>query len=203
MQDRIMSKNENSRIIAEYISISCVERSESPTLMYGKLPGTRYSTQFYLAPLLYNRTVLERIGVEFVRLVEEQIGHFDFQLAGREWSAIPLLAALPIIVKAYANKDINAFMVKRERKSYGCHNFIEGQIDRDKPVLIVDDLCNSTDSFVHCKTVASVEQKLTVLPYAFAVLNKYSRRKVGPAMDFDRYSGLKCLSICERDDIAI
>jgi len=198
-----MSKNENSKIIANFISTHCIERSESPTLMYGKLPGTRYATQFYLAPLLYNREMLERIGVEFIRLVEEKIGHFDFQLAGREWSAIPLLTALPIICKAYANKDINSFMVKRERKNYGKHNFIEGTILKDKPVMIVDDLCNSTDSFRHCLSVIFYEHKHPIVPFNFAVLNKYSRTKIGPTMDFDRYSGQRCLSICERDDIKI
>lgn len=92
-------------------------------------------------------------------------------------------------------------MIKRERKTYGKHNIIEG-IPNEKPVLIVDDLCNSTNSFWHCYQVCVNENKMELLPFIFSVVNKYK-----PSRDhlyqYDRYLGghFKSLYILDGDQI--
>lgn len=167
--------------------------------MFGKLPGTRYSSQFYLARGLYDQEFLTMVGHEFFNLISDNIGNWNFQLTGRDFSAIPLLVGLPLILKHHYDINIHSFMIKRERKNYGIHNFIEG-VPNDLPVLIVDDLCNSTDSFVHCFKVCKAEN-LSLLPYIFAVVNKYPRNSVG--YEYDRYLGkdYKPLFCVDRTDI--
>lgn len=195
-----------SKTIARYIKRNCVHYPPKGEFFFGKLPGARYASQFYLANLSYNQEMMWEVSREFIRLVKENIGHFNFQITGREWSAIPLVAVLPLAVNVLEGEQINSFMIKRKRKTYGIHNYVEG-IPNDLPVLIVDEVCNSTDAYVHChKVVTSDELKLEVLPFIFAVLDKYSYKnheEEDLAALYDRHLGepYKILSIVNRDDV--
>lgn len=183
--------------IATYIGINCLDKPETP--YFGKLPGTRYSSQYYLSKALYNSEFLSRVSREFERLVLQEIGHFNFQLSGREWSSIPLLTSIPLHMMSKGIK-LNSFMIRRDRKTYGKHNYIEG-FTNDLPVLMVDDLCNSTDTFRYQNKILKYEG-LTPLPYLFAVLNKYRKMTTPKAFVEDRYCpSSKPITIVNGDDI--
>lgn len=189
------------RSLARYVKRECLYHPEKDYFL-GKLPGARYKQQYYLSNLLYNQDMLQSVVWSFADIVEREIGTWEFQITGREWSAIPLLISIPLLLQ-YRGINLNSFMIKRKRKTYGRHNVIEG-LPNKLPVLIVDDLCNSTDSFRHCRDVCeSEEHKLQVLPYIFAVVNKYSQERDGEAIGFDRYLGAdyKALSILTGDDV--
>lgn len=186
------------QFLVDYINEHCILSSPNG-LMFGKLPGTRYSRQFYLAKALYNIEVLDCIANQFYQIIKTNIGHFDFQITGREWSACPLLTSIPLLLKQKHGITLNSFMIKRERKSYGLNNFVEG-MPNDLPVLVVDDLCNSTDSFRHCGQVLQ-SVGLKQLDYIFAVVNKYS--KTMGNLNKDRYcsDNIKALYIISGDDL--
>ena len=186
--------------IVEYIAKECLYIPKQ--LMLGKLPGTRYSGQYYMAKALYNQDFLYNVAMEFHDIIKKEIGNFDFQLAGREWSSIPLLVSLPLLLRQYHEININSFMIKRERKTYGIHNYIEGK-PNDLPVLIVDDVCNSTNSFKFCYDVLMAEENFKILPYIFAVMNKYEKNSSETAFTEDRYlkARIKPLFIVSGDDI--
>lgn len=190
----------NKQIICENIVKNCLITPKQ--LMFGKLPGTRYASQFYLSNCLYDSKFLNLVVHEFHDLVKKEIGNFDFQLTGREWSSIPLLVGLPLLLKQHYNIEINSFMIKRERKKYGLHNYIEGK-PNDLPILIIDDVCNSTNSFKFCYDVLLAEEKYKILPYIFAVLNKYGKNSAENALTEDRYlkAKFKPLFIVSGDDI--
>lgn len=194
--------NENQKYIADYIRMICLEQPKQ--LMYGKLPGTRYRSQYYMARALYNKEFLEKVGEEFHRLVEENIGNWNFQLAGREWSAIPLLISLPLFMKQKHDIDLNAFMIRKTRKTYGLNNYIEGMVN-NKPILIVDDVVNSQDGYRHCHQVISKTTAFETVPYIFGVLNKYGKDTTddGNALLYDRYLGNehKILSVINGDNV--
>jgi len=166
----------------------------SHNIMFGKLPGTRYSRQYYLANALYDQRFLEAVARQFYRTVEQEIGHFDFQITGREWSSCPLLTGLPILLKQLYNIHINSFLIKRERKTYGLNNIIEG-CPNQLPALIVDDLCNSTNSFYHCEKTLAAED-IPQLEYIFAILNKHNSN-----IDTDKYCKKKALYIISGDQL--
>ena len=190
----------NKEFIADFIVNHCLEKSQGQ-LMYGKRPGDRYVWQYYLSRLLYNESYRYFIGKEFIRLVEKEIGHWDFQLAGREWSAIPLLIGLQDHILYHHEHSINVFMIKRERKTYGIHTWVEGEPNH-LPVLLVDDLCNSTDSFIHCSKVCKNILHLEVLPFIFAVLNKHNP-KIFDDISYDKHLGNnhKALYVVDGEDI--
>lgn len=180
--------------LARYIVDNCLVETGNSEPLFGKLPGSRYKSQFYLTALLYDQAALETVGNSFRHLVESEIGHWDFQLAGREWSACPLLVFLPAYMRRHGI-ELNAFVVRRERKTYGMHNYIEGKPNKSQ-CLLVDDLCNSTDSFRHSSLVCANEQGLKMLPYIFAVLNR-------GYVETDKYLSYshRALSCCMRSDI--
>lgn len=185
--------------IAKYIKKNCIMHGEPYFL--GKLPGTRYSSQYYLSMGLYNTEFMKKVAVQFHDIIKQNVGHFDFQITGREWSSIPLLSAIPMFLDIKYDIKINSFMIKRERKTYGMHNIIEG-MPNDLPVLIVDDICNSTDSFKFCHNVIT-QTGLQSLPFIFAVLNKYTEKQGPDYIKEDRHlkNKIKPLSIVTGDDI--
>jgi len=193
--------DENKKFLTAYIKNKCIERPDG--YMFGKLPGARYSSQYYLANGLYNQVFLEKVCDCFYYLINENIGNWNFQLTGREWSSIPLLSSIPLILKLKYDIEINSFMIKRERKKYGKHNFIEG-IPNDLPVMIVDDLSNSTNSFLHCHNVCTKIENFEVLDVIFSVLNKYylGLDIEEDEINFDRYLKThKIISIMTGDDL--
>jgi orotate phosphoribosyltransferase len=167
--------NNDVKYIREIIVNKCII-TPSHGIMFGKLPGARYQHQYYLANGLYDQEFLHAVAREFYRIVSDRIGHFNFQITGREWSACPLITGLPIILKHLYGIELNSFLIKRKRKTYGTNNIIEG-IPNQLPVLIVDDLCNSTNSFYHCSRVLK-HSKIPQLEYIFAVVNKQSEEVV-------------------------
>jgi len=206
MTQQILSSEEKQKakdILAFYIKQHCWKQIKEHDMMFGKGPGSRYVWQMYMANALYNVEIMQLITFLFLQEVHEQIGHYNFQLTGREWSASPLLASIPMAAKLLLGENINAFMVKRERKSYGLHNFVEGIPIPDLPVLIVDDVLNSTNSFVHCRKVCGQEHNLKLLPFIFAPLNKYSKGDKKKSSDYDHYLGnqFKAISCVNLDDV--
>ena len=67
-----------------------------------------------------------------------------FQLCGMEAAGIPLLTAL-LISAPKEFGDINGFILRKERKTTGLGNAIEG-IVTDDPIIFVDDILNSASS---------------------------------------------------------
>jgi hypothetical protein len=95
-------------------------------------------------------------------------------------------------------------MIRRQRRNYGQHNWIEGK-PNNLPVLLVDDLCNSTESFLHGFWVCKNVLKLDVMDYIFAVLNKHKPSQFQEAVYHDKHlihhHPHKALYIVDGDEI--
>ena len=73
------------------------------------------------------------------------------QIGGMEVAAIPLLTA---ILQAGHEKghELNGFIVRKERKTYGLQQAIEGELT-DRPIILVDDMMNSGESLEKARVV--------------------------------------------------
>ena len=196
-----MENIKDKEFIRDYIKNLCIYKPSEP-YMYGKMVGTRYGRQYYLANGTYDVEFLNCVCRQFYKIIDEEVGHFNFQITGREWAALPLLSAIPLWLYNEKNIRINSFMIKRERKTYGRNNYIEGLVNK-LPVLIIDDVCNSTNGFLHCYNVITKTEKLESLPYIFAILNKYITDISVNSFVEDRYlkRGIKPLSIVNGNDM--
>ena len=71
----------SSRWLRNYINDHCIVRD---TVMKGKVPGKLYTWCFYCRRGLFNPEFNKHMTVCFLYKIEEEIGHFNFQLGGME-----------------------------------------------------------------------------------------------------------------------
>ncbi len=152
-----------------YIDKVCIVRNK---LMPGKAPGTWYTWQFYLRRGLFNHQFLSAVAQMFYYKVEREYPGFDFQLTGLETAATPMVASFPLVGRVLGY-DTNSFIVRKERKTYGLCNLIEG-IPNEKPAVMVDDLCNSSASLAQCYKSLQ-QEKIPIAPFAFTIVNKSNK----------------------------
>ena len=159
----------------EYIDDNCIARTgkEIDYIMDGKKPGTYYTWQFYLRRGCFDPIFLSVLSQMFIYKVEREIGHFNFQLSGLETSATPMLAAIPLVLKGF-DINLNSFVVRKEQKTYGIKNWIEGQPIKDMPVMLIDDICNSSMTLKKAKAICEASQ-MEVMKVVFTIVNKWSK----------------------------
>jgi len=155
--------------VFHYINDKCIVRN---TKMPGKAPGSTYTWMFYLRNGLFNHQFLINVSQLFLYHMERIDPKFNFQLTGLETAATPMLAAIPMVASVMGI-DINAFVVRKTRKEYGLKNIVEG-IPNDKLAVMIDDLCNSSQSMAQCLKVLQSEG-ITVGNVAFCIVNKSNK----------------------------
>lgn len=152
--------------VHNYIDTKCIVRNQE---MPGKSPGSTYTWMFYLRNGLFNHQFLINISQMFIYHMERIDPKFNFQLTGLETAATPMLAAIPMVASVMGI-DINAFVVRKDRKTYGLLNVIEG-VPNNKLAVIIDDLCNSSRSMAQCLNTLTAED-IPVANVAFVIVNK-------------------------------
>ena len=183
--------------VHNYIDTKCIVRN---TEMPGKLPGSTYTWMFYLRKGLFNHQFLINISQMFIYHMERLDPKFNFQLTGLETAATPMLAAIPR-VGSVMGVDINAFVVRKERKTYGLLNIIEGT-PNDKLAIIIDDLCNSSRSMAQCLNALTIEN-IPVANVAFSIINKSNKdvhNKTRLVGDMHLPKEIKVISLFDLDD---
>lgn len=166
---------------------------KSDRMMFGKRPGDRYRWQFYMSHVTQNGPMMRYVCNEWERkLHDHNINPQEIQFAGKHWSSLPILGAV-----AY-HFNVNTFSVREERKTYGLHNLIEGTVD-NKPVLIVDAVSNSTNTFQfvqdHLRT-----QDIPVMDKCLCILNKKRKDDAGYLWDqSSQQEIISLVSLCQID----
>ena len=155
--------------VHKYIDTKCIVRGK---VMPGKIPGSTYTWMFYLRRGLFNHEFLIKISQMFLYHMERISPTFNFQLTGLETAATPMLAAIPMVASVMGI-DINAFVVRKDRKEYGLLNIVEG-IPNDKLAVIIDDLCNSSRSMAQCLN-SLLKENIPVADVAFSIVNKSNK----------------------------
>ena len=87
-------------------------------------------------PMLEGSVFKEVGGVLAERLRNKGI----FQVAGYGFGSYALICA---VMSAPVVPPFNGGFVRQERKSHGRRRLVEGPLDRDKPVVLLDDIINS------------------------------------------------------------
>lgn len=123
-----------------FINDNCIYRVKPGNLpMKGKAIGATYTWQFYLRKALYNQQFAKSLGHLFWELFIEDFKKKPFQICGCETAGTPITCA----IQHSTNENINIFVIRKEQKKYGLLNWVEGTIEKDLPILLVDDLAAS------------------------------------------------------------
>ena len=95
--------------------------------------------------VLMKADVLDTIGEIFW---DKYKNKYPFQICSLEVAGIPLSVGLTMKIYQKGNLDMNGFFVRKSRKKDGLMKMIEGTIDPDKKIILVDDIMNSGKSFI-------------------------------------------------------
>lgn len=137
-------KSETSIDLRRFIKEVGVQRSGSMTSSGGKS----------LAWLLDMRRVFMR--PEYMAEIVDQFWERfapegPVQIGGMEVAAIPLLTAI-LQAGHQGGRQVNGFIIRKERKPHGLQQLIEGALT-DRPIILVDDLMNSGSSLEKARAV--------------------------------------------------
>ncbi|MCP1573953.1 outer membrane protein assembly factor BamB [Herbaspirillum rubrisubalbicans] len=104
---------------------------------------------------IFMKAVLLDLLAEF--FWDEYSEKLPFQVGGMETAAIPLLSAI-LLKSAARGTPVNGFIVRKERKTYGTGNLIEGVLT-EEPIIIVDDVLNSGNSLEKVRVILERERR--------------------------------------------
>lgn len=163
--------------LREYINENCLVRINpaKEKLLPGRKKGDEYGSQYYMRRGLFNAKFLNYVGILFWDMFYEEYIKEPFQISGLETGATPIIIGLTMSARAF-DLDVKSFSIRKERKTYGLLNRMEGIVDPDLPVLLVDDLCNSKESMWVAKKYCE-EENIKIYKSAFVILNKIHRQE--------------------------
>jgi orotate phosphoribosyltransferase len=163
----------------DYINNFCIERKGNGNIILSP-SGKEINYLFCLRRGLLNPEFAQNVSLLLIHLIADDMKTIDFQIAGLETGVYPLLSAISLTTRCTYGININSIVVRKERKSYGIMHIIEGR-SNDKPILLMDDLCNSGNSVLKaCNELK--KEGFTILDKIFCIVD--FNNKHGLAIDF-------------------
>jgi len=151
----------------EFIVEHCIEHSRPgrPILSPG---GRQQSWQLFLRRALYDAYFSLAVGQAICDELDLRFGAAEYQLAGLETGAVPLLIT---IAQESLRRGFprTIFSVRKEPKAYGIFNRMEGRPRRGVPVVMIDDFVHLGRSLYRCEAALKAEG-FTVAADAYCVV---------------------------------
>ena len=129
-----------------------------------------YTWQFYLRAALFNPDVLGIIVEHFLDCYEEPLRAGLWQLCGVESASTPLLTG--IALEAHRRGyDVPVFSIRKDRKTYGLMNWLEGRIV-ERPAMLIDDLTSESHKTAYHAVHVLDDHGIPIVPEFYAVVFK-------------------------------
>lgn len=101
---------------------------------------------FDIRRIILNGEFLQDVSIVFWNTFRSS---YPFQIGGLESGAIPIVAGLVSYGRYQENFDnISGFYIRKGRKKSGLMRRIEGEIQNNRPIILVDDLIGSGKTFI-------------------------------------------------------
>jgi orotate phosphoribosyltransferase len=149
-----------------------------------KAPAEIYTWQFYLRRVMYDPKFIKAAA----EMLVEKLDLKDKQLGACEDAGVPLACAISYIT------DTPMLSIKKQRKSYGLLNFIEGPITF-KPVVLIDDLAGSQTTLMNAQSILE--------SFHVPVADQYATLVNKTQATHDVYLDKKLVSLFTCDDFAL
>jgi orotate phosphoribosyltransferase len=132
--------------------------------------------QFYLRDALLKSEHLMFIARCFWTVYKPRFHKRPFQIAGVEQASIPILTTLLLTAPGMGGVNrLHAFTIRKEPKSFGYKNIIEGKPDYNLPVVFIDDLTSPTHATLWHWIRTMRDARLPLYGTAFVVVYKGKR----------------------------
>jgi orotate phosphoribosyltransferase len=133
-------------VLRNAIETKAVLRDEAGLLIASS--GRTYNWMIDMRRVMTDATSLDAAADVFWSM----LGHkYPFQIGGLETAAIPLVSAIQM-KSVTRGTPVNGFIVRKERKTYGAGQLIEGSLN-DDAIIIVDDILNSGKSIEKVRAI--------------------------------------------------
>jgi orotate phosphoribosyltransferase len=170
----ISKRLEDRMFVREFINDNCIVRVEpgSKELPSYLNQGSGYYTwQFYLREAFFDAKILNVIVQDFMSRYEEMLKSGAIQLCGVESASTPLLTGIAI---ACCNRgfDVNIFSIRKDRKTYGKKNWLEGKVLKNKLAMIIDDIVSETHKTACHAANVLYNQAIPIADHCYAVVHK-------------------------------
>lgn len=182
--------NERLSRLNEIIGQKCVLTSEKGWLVSPS--GTDNGWLIDMRHALLDPEALEICANEFWDRCETLL---PFQLGGLEISAIPIVTAFALVARQ-RGYNVNGFIIRKERKSYGVGKIVEGHIT-DEPIFAVDDIMNSAGTLE--KVRATLDSFGRKIKHVFVVVNY----KSAPGIDWCEQNEISPFYLYSLDDFGL
>ena len=143
----------------EFIDHHCILRSPPGKSLLTSKTGGLNTWQFYTPIAVLDQQFAFRVAQMFWEYFEPKL---PFQICSCESGGVPLLSALQ------AQVPVNGFVIKKQAKAYGIKNWLEGVVDPDLPVLLIDDIIGGGGTLT-AQAARLVEFGLKLHPEAFCI----------------------------------
>ncbi len=141
---------------------------------------------------------------------EQNKNKYPFQIGTLEVAGIPLAVGLNQYIFSQWEKDINTFFIRKSRKKSGLLRMIEGVVEKDKKIILVDDIINSGKSFIRQIVVLEelgykIDEVWAILKWRDNDFYEYLNNKnikinyIFELNDFEKELGLKNKKTTEKD----
>lgn len=173
--------------LREKIERECIARTPPGFVIPGIPRPKFYVWQYYLRRMIFNQEALMTVTREILKRIYQDLP--THQLAGMETAGPPIISALMTSTAL----PVNGFSIRKDQKKYGLGNWIEGLYDKNKPVILVDDLSNSKSTLKRAKEIC--EAHGMTVDYAVTIVDKADK-------DIDEQSGLKVVHLFNMGEFA-
>jgi len=137
---------------------------ENQVVKYGKftLSSGRESSYYVdMKRAITDPTILNKIA----ELITEKIGEENIdRVAG------PALGAIPIVTAVSLESKIPMLMIRKSKKDYGTSELIEGDLETDDLVVVVEDVTTTGNSLI--KAIQAVSSNGGQIKRAFVVVDR-------------------------------
>ncbi|MGG1343640.1 phosphoribosyltransferase family protein [Bacillus toyonensis] len=116
------------------------------------------------AQLLFNPQLLSLAAEQMLNIA---YNHDVTHIGGEATSALPLVGAI-MTLSELKGSPLNGFMIRKEKKTYGTSNLIEGAIPKGSRVLLVDDVTGRGSAAKRCCKLL-IDQGIPIVGYVSIV----------------------------------
>ena len=156
--------------VRDFINDRCIARIPSgEKRLKGKPEGKFYDWQFYLNVGFWERDFTEAFAHLFWWKMKAQYEKEPFQLGSVASAGIPMALAIMNVGYMEYGITVNAFNIRKEQKTYGLCNWLEGTTN-NLPVLLVDDIFSSGNSLNRVTKIC--EDEGLIVGGRFTLINK-------------------------------
>lgn len=136
---------ENKEYVRHFINDNCIYREPNSKVLLRKgakigsnNPSDYNTWLFNIHAAMYDAKTMQIITNHFYETFKDQLS--THQIVGLEHASTAMISSFVF----NSDIEISAFSIRKEQKTYGTLTWFEGLYDKEKPIILIDDMSSSS-----------------------------------------------------------